>query len=148
MTTENKYFTINSFINSLNDDVEFVNLYFIPSHSFRNQFNNISIKPVAMLLKTKDVKPQTMKYDDMIHELGCIPIISFKPSGERKIYKNQQLQKLIIHNNVHVFEKGEYYDSKILTINDDKVINSIKANLPELKPTITYEDNFDELWIE
>ena len=145
-----KYFTINSFMKILSEklNVEFVHLYFIPSHTFRNQFNNISIKPIAMLLKEKDNKPQSKKYNDMINFLGCVPIISFKQSGDRRIYKNQQLQKLIIYDEVLTSEKGDYHMSKILTINDDKVINSIKANLPEQKPIITYDDGFDDLFIE
>ena len=146
-----KYFTINSFIKQLNEkfDVEFVHLYFIPSHSFRNQFNNISIKPVAMLFKEKDNKPQCKKYNDMIDLLGCLPIISFKPSNDRRIYKNQQLQKLIIYNEVLTSEKGEYHISKILTVNDDKVINSIKADLPEQNNiSKCYDDGFDELFVE
>ena len=145
-----KYFTINSFINSLNEklNIEFVHLYFIPSHTFRNQFNNISIKPIAMLFKEKDNKPQCKKYNDMIDLLGCLPIISFKPSNDRRIYKNQQLQKLIIYNEVLSSEKGEYHISKILTVNDEKVINCIKSNLPEQKPTIAFDDGFDEIFIE
>ena len=146
MTT--KYFTINSFINSLND-VKFVSLYFIPSHTFRNQFNNISIKPIAMLFKEKDNKPQSFKYNDMIDLLGCVPIISFKPSNERRIYKNQQMQKLIIYNEVLTSDKGDYHMSKILSVMDEKVINSIKANLPEQDNfSKRFDDGFDELFIE
>ena len=146
-----KYFTINSFMKLINEksNIEFVHLYFIPSHSFRNQFNNISIKPIAMLIKEKDNKPQCKKYNDMIDLLGCLPIISFKPSNDRRIYKNQQLQKLIIYNEVLTSDKGEYYISKILTVNDEKVINSIKANLPEQNNIRKcFDDGFDELWIE
>ena len=146
-----KYFTINSFINSLNEklNIEFVHLYFIPSHTFRNQFNNISIKPIAMLFKEKDNKPQCKKYNDMIDLLGCLPIISFKPSNDRRIYKNQQLQKLIIYNEVLSSEKGEYHISKILTVNDDKVINSIKADLPEQDNIRKcFDDGFDNLFVE
>ena len=146
-----KYFTINSFMKLINEksNIEFVCVYFIPSHTFRNQFNNISIKPIAMLLKEKDNKPQTMKYDDMIKYIVIQPIISFKPSGERRIYKNQHLQKLIIYNEMLSSDKGEYHISKILTVNDEKVINSIKSNLPELNNiSKCYDDNFDELFID
>ena len=153
MTTDvaTKYFTINSFMHLLNEkfDVEFVHIYFIPSYSFRNQFNNISIKPVAMLFKEKDNKPQSKKYNDMIDLLGCVPIISFKPSNERRIYKNQQMQKLIIYNEVMTSEKGEYYISKILTVNDEKVIKAIKDEVPEQNNVgKTYDDGFDDLFIE
>lgn len=145
--SEVKFFSVNKFMNDLNaksEHVEFVHLYFIPSQFFRNQFNQISIRPVAMVLKNKDEKAKSMKYEDMKQFLGYIPIVSFKQSNDRRIYKNQRMQKLIIHNELHkkdgifIDDSGkaydiEYYDSKILTVNDENVIVSIKANIPEFK---------------
>ena len=146
-----KYFTVNKFMDDMKDkcDVELVHLYFIPSHAFRNQYNNMSIKPVAMILKEVDNKPKTMKYDAMIQFLDCIPIISFKPFGDRRVYKKQQLQKLIIYNQQHASDKGQYYDSKILTVNDEKVIENIKADIPAVTNVVKHDDDtLDDLWIE
>ena len=152
MTTEIeiKYFTVNSFMNHIqeltNDKIIFIHLYFIPSYSFRNQFNNMNIKPIAMLLKTEN-EMKNMKYNDMINYLNCFPVISFKQTGEKRIYKKQQLQKFIIYNEVHTSDKGPYYNSKIITVNDEKVINIIKADLPEQNKVIKHDDGFDEIWI-
>lgn len=134
--TENKYYSINSFMNNLknksSEDIEYIDLYFIPAQTFRNQFNNITIKPVAMLIKDKD-KVKSFKYNDMITYLEHTPLISFKPNSDRRIYKKQQLQKLIIKNELKDYNEYQYYESKIITVNDIKVIEKIKSEVPESK---------------
>lgn len=131
---ESKFYSINSFMTRINelsvDVIEHVDLYFIPSKSFKNQFNNITIKPVAMVIKTKD-NTTSFKYNDMINYLNFIPIISFKSNNDRRIYKKQQLQKLIIHNIIKQHKEFNYYESKIITVTDQTVVDKIKQAIPQ-----------------
>lgn len=134
--TQKKYYTINSFMRFIlekEDDsqVEFIDLYFIPAQSFRNQFNNTCIKPVALLIKPKGSKAKSFKYTDMMEYLDHIPIVSFKPNMERRVYKKQELQKLVIRSDLKEYEGRQYYDSKIITVNDKTVIDKIKADIPK-----------------
>ena len=150
--SEVKIFSVNKFMTALkeltqaplvndltakSEHVEFVHLYFIPSHAFRNQFNQISIRPVAMFLKNKgEIKYKSMNCDEMIKFLNCIPIITFEPSNDRRIYKNQKIQKLAIFNEVNIScnadgsfscyytnEPIAYYESRILPVNDEELFD-------------------------
>ena len=116
-------------------EVELVDVYFIPAHSYTNQFNNISIKAIALLVKQKGII-KSYKYNEMVEHLGFIPIISFKFNGDRRIYKKQPLQKLIIKNKLNEFQDKQFFSNKIMVVTDQNVINKIKAALPEKKSII------------
>lgn len=143
--SQHRYFSIKSFMRLILEketNLECADIYFIPSQSFRNQFNNTSIKPVAMLLKIKDSKPKSLRYQEMIDFLGVLPVISFKTNGERRLYKNQPLQKLVIRNVLKEYNNQTFYDSKIFTVNDTTVIEKIKAELPA-QPQSTFIDDIE-----
>lgn len=145
------YYSINSFMRIIlekeaESQIDFIDLYFIPTQTFRNQFNNTCIKPVALLIKSNGSKARSLKYTDMIDYLGHIPVVSFKPNGERRIYKKQDLQKLVIKNSLKDYKDHQYYDSKIITVNDAFVIEKIKADIPEKSSTIVIDDTEVELF--
>lgn len=174
--TQRKYYSINSFMKAIiekespDSQVEFIDLYFIPGQAFRNQFNSTSIKPTAMLIKLKSTQsnlgvakqsrpafrgsdgPETLKpvkslkYADMIAYLGHTPIVSFKANGDRRIYKKQAMQKLVIKNILKDYQDRQYYDSKIITVNDNTVIDKIKADIPDKTSTIDIYDSDVELF--
>lgn len=144
---ETKFFSTNSFMKLVIDKekentIEFIDLYFIPLQTFKNQFNNVSIKPLALLIKLKGTKAKSLKYSEMIEYLGCIPIISFKPNNDRKIYKKQEMQKLIIKNGLKEYQGNSYYESKVITVKDSKVIEKIKADAPQ-KNSFTTNDEME-----
>lgn len=150
---DSKYFSINTFMRYMMDketagsanqpsgEVEHIDVYFIPAHSYTNQFNNISIKAVALLIKQKGII-KSYKYNEMLEHLGFIPIISFKFNGDRRIYKKQPLQKLIIRNKLNEFQDKQFYSNKIMVVTDNGVIEKIKAALPE-KKSIASDDEIE-----
>lgn len=139
---ETKFFSTTSFMKYIlekESNVDFIDLYFLPTQTFKNQFNNVSIKPLALLIKEKTSKAKSYKYNDMITYLQCVPIISFKPNTERKIYKKQLMQKLIIKNVLKEYQHNAYYESKIITVKDNFIIDKIKGEAPE-RSTFTTND--------
>lgn len=152
---ERRYFSVNSFMRFLvdkegkEDPIDFIDIYFIPAQTFRNQFNGTSIKPVALLIKRKDAKATSLRYNDMIDYVssgvakhGFIPIISFKPNGDRRVYKKVELQKLIVKNVLKEYQGNTYYDSKIVTVTDKFVIDKIKSDIP-VQPPSTFIDDIE-----
>ena len=139
--SQNQFFSVNAFMKHILDkqsDVQYIDLYFVPSHTFRNQYNNVSIKPIALLIKTSDAA-KSFKYNDMISYLGVTPIVSFKQNSDRKIYKKSPMQKLIIKNLLKNHNEHEYYESKIITVTDKMVIEKINADAPKIS-NITHDD--------
>lgn len=148
MTSNNttKFIAINKFMELIkaiehDDEIEFIDIYFIPSQAFRNQYNNISIKPVALLIKCKDKKATSLKYDDMVKYITFMPIISFKQNSERRVYKSQALQKLHILNKIKEYDEYKYYESKIMTCMDQLLIEKIKQCVPDRPHTSKITDD-------
>lgn len=77
-----------------------------------------------------------------VEHLGFIPIISFKFNGDRRIYKKQPLQKLIIRNKLNEFQDKQFYSNKIMVVTDNSVIDKIKAAIPE-KKSIVLDDEIE-----
>lgn len=139
-----KFYSINSFMKYVTEketDVEYVELFFIPAQTFKNQFNNTTIKPVAMLIKTKD-NVKSLKYNDMISYTDSPILLSFKVNGDRRIYKKQTLQKLIIFNKIKQHKEYEYFESKIIVVTDKTVIDKITKDIPE-STSVSFNDNVE-----
>lgn len=126
-------------LTELENNIEFVEFYFIPNNSFVNRYNNDVINPVAMLLKYKNIaKVKTFLYNDMISHLTFLPKISFK-ANEHKICKYMPMQKLKILNCPRKCKDSMYYVYNLFDITDNGIINKIKSGMI-MEDNITADD--------
>lgn len=124
-------------------------LFFNPKDTFDNNYSKICIKPIAMIIKTKDGKHICEFHQKIMEDFKLAqPVISFTQYPKRKVNKNHKgLQYLSLDLKIKESGDYDYYPCYVFDANNPKLVSKIKENMiPEDNTLEEYE--LDDLAIK
>ena len=120
------FYSVNKFwdfIGTKHDNVYAIHLWFAPMDSFKNEYKQVCIKPIAMMVKGDDGSKKVYKYEEFVKLCGNEVIISFAPTFSRTVNKKVSLQILTIYKKVKEFKSyGSFHLSDIVSETNKQVI--------------------------
>lgn len=146
--TPKTYFSTNeaaeAIINMHSDGIKAF-LFFNPKDTFENNFNKICIKPIAMIIKTKDNRRICEFHQKLMEDFDdAQPVISFTQYPKRKVNKNhkglQYLSLDLIVKKASDTSHYEFYPCYVFDANNQNLVSKIKENMiPEDNTLEEYE---------
>lgn len=129
---QNIYQSVTKFVNFINDHFEHkidsAILFFEGDAAFKNQFNNICIKPVFIQLNSEE--RQYINHKKILELFDGQLVISITENNKRKLQKSKgQFYKLTVDFKQKEFNNNKFYSSIITTCTNKRNIESIRKQV-------------------
>ena len=113
----------------LDDQTKNVTAYFDGDDVFKNQFNNICVKPI-FIKATYDSENKYLSHKKIIEIFGGELVLSFNENNKRKLTKAKNLlYELKIDFQTKEFNGNKYYSSTISTCLNKRNIDMIRKQI-------------------
>lgn len=113
----------------LDDQIKNVTAYFDGDDVFKNQFNNICVKPIFIKV-TYDTENKYLSHKKIIEMFGGELVLSFNENNKRKLTKAKNLlYELKIDFQTKEFNGNKYYSSTISTCLNKRNIDMIRKQI-------------------
>ena len=113
----------------LDDQIKNVTAYFDGDDVFKNQFNNICVKPIFIKV-TYDTENKYLSHKKIIEMFGGELVLSFNENNKRKLTKAKNLlYELKIDFQTKEFNGNKYYPSTISTCLNKRNIDMIRKQI-------------------
>lgn len=138
------YASISKFVEIISakySDTEKCFVYFENNNAFKNEYEKVCIKPVFILINTKDNKNIIIQHKDIFNLFEGELILTFNENNRRKIDldKKDILYMLQISFDPKDFNGNIYYNSILREVTNEKNIKKIR------KQITTYEYQEQEI---